>query len=191
MTSGVLSDGLFRSPPEKTLHRCNLHRAAALAGHDEQGLFRIRTGRGLGDGSLVSGVENGQVWIAFGHTEHGGDDLGAQAAASHPEQVDVANPFGLRRFGERQDSIDLAGNRVRHVQPAKPCLDRLGIGASGRCAPGADIAVPDTTDYVIVYERIGGPGAGWVMDGSHKAWEKGEPVLLGAQTAAKSLLSMV
>ena len=126
-------------------------------------LPRLETRGRARDRAFVGRIEHEEIRRALGDAEDRTHDFGAQAAAAHAEQVDGANALALRGLAERGHAVDFGCGCSGDVEPAQPRFDRAGVGAARSRAPDADVAIPDSSDDMVMDEGVGKAGAGLKM----------------------------
>ncbi len=90
--------------------------------------------------------------------------FGAEAAATHAEEVDRVEAFRGELLGELHRTRDVRGHRRGHVEPAETRLNRPLVGASRRGAPRPRVSVPDARDQAFVQKTIDEAGRGRIRE---------------------------
>ena len=159
--------------PEEALHRRDFDRAAALAGDDDPGAFGVHPGGGLRDRALVGRVEHEQLRGAGRHAVNRPQHFGAEAAAAHAEQIDLADALFTRRVAERREAIEVRAHGRGDVEPAEPRRDGFGGRRAGLGIPHRHVPMPDARDDVFVQQLVGELGGRFERKGHSRV---GSPV---------------
>ena len=110
--------------------RRDFQRRAALAGDEEQRALGDERVGGVADGAFVGRVEDRQRERRGADRRRVAQDLGAQAAAAHAEQVHVVEVRRPDVAGEVSEVCERRWRRVWRVEPAETVTDGV-VDAGG------------------------------------------------------------